>query len=268
MGLTSKILRAEQPRQYLDFLRNYLQGKRISKPPIFIVGCGHSGTSVLLRILDMHPGIYGVPYESRAFLKSTGKIKIACLTWNKNTIAAGKHRWAEKTPNHIHAINRILEIYPSAKILLIIRDGRDVAVSLRKRTGNFAEGVSRWVNDNRAGETYWNHPQVFRLKYEDLVRNFDEVVAEICAFIEEPFDEAMRNFHQRKMHLFKAKQTSPVENASGEFHNQHRNWQINQQLFDGSGRWQGEMTLEEKNLFKQKAGQMLIEYGYEHSLNW
>ena len=37
--------------------------------PIFIVGCGHSVTSLMLAILDHHPSIYGIDYENNIFLK-------------------------------------------------------------------------------------------------------------------------------------------------------------------------------------------------------
>jgi hypothetical protein len=268
MGLTAKILRHEKLRQYSGFLKHYLNGVRISAPPIFIVGCGHSGTSVLLKILDMHPNIYAVPFESRVFLKSGSKIRLARHFWNKNAIAAGKHRWAEKTPAHVHAIGRILAVYPGAKILLIIRDGRDVAISLRKRTGDFAAGVARWVADNQAGEAYWKHPQVFRLTYEELVGNFDAVMPKICEFLGEPYDASMRNFHQRRLDLFRSDSSMPPPSEAGEHHNQHRNWQINQQLFNGSGKWLDEMSAGEKVLFKQKAGQMLIDYGYATDMAW
>jgi hypothetical protein len=268
MGLTAKILRHERPQQYLDFLRNYLKGVRISAPPIFIVGCGHSGTSVLLNILDMHPHIHAVPFESRVFLKSGWKIRLAKLFWDKNTIAAGKQRWAEKTPSHVHAIARIFKTCPDARVLLIIRDGRDVAISLRKRTGNFEAGALRWVEDNRAGEVFWHHPQVFKLTYEEMVSNFDSIIPRTCAFLGEPYDAAMRNFHLRHLSLFRSTQGIPPPSEAGEHHNQHRNWQINQQLFNGSGKWQREMSEEEKTIFKRHAGQMLIDYGYAIDMNW
>lgn len=268
MGLTTKLLRTERPRQYFKFALNYFRGIRVNQPPILIVGCGHSGTSLLLRILDMHPEIYGIPYESRAFLKSSIKIRLARWFWEKNTIAAGKHRWVEKTPNHIHAIVIILEQYPNAKILLMIRDGRDVAVSLRKRTGSFADGVTRWVNDNSAGEPFWDHPQVFKLAYEDLVGRFEETALQICEFLNVPYDAAMRDFHQRKMKLFGTDKHPHQSGTLEVTHNQLRNWQINQKLFDGSRKWQVEMSPEERLLFKQVAGEMLIRYGYESDMNW
>ena len=268
MGLTAKILSRERPRQYFDFLRNYSKGARLESPPIFIVGCGHSGTSLLLKILGVHSHIHAIPFESRAFLKSMWKIRMARLFWYKNAVAAGKRRWAEKTPAHVHAIGRILEIYPDARILLIIRDGRDVAVSLRKRTGNFAAGVARWVRDNRAAEPYWNHPQVLRFTYEELVGDFGATMARICEFIGEPYEEGMRNFHERPLDPSSPKTAGRPPSEAGRHHAQLRKWQISQALFNGSGKWQEGMSAEEKALFKQKAGQMLIDYGYAEDLNW
>ena len=268
MGLTAKILRHERLRQLLDFNRNFARGIRVKSPPIFILGCGHSGTSVLLKMLNMHPHIHAIPFESRAYLKAAWKTRMAEFLWQKNTIAAGKFRWAKKTPSHVHAIDRILDTHPDASILLIIRDGRDVAVSLRKRTGNFAAGVERWVRDNRAGEAYWDHPRVFRLHYEELVGNFDAVMPRICDFLGEPYDASMRNFHKRGLTLFRSATTQQPPTAAGKHHAQLRNWQINQQLFNGAGKWKREMTAEEKAYFKQHAGQMLIDYGYAADMEW
>jgi hypothetical protein len=47
----------------------------------------------------------------------------------------------------------------------------------------------------------------------------------------------------------------------------YRNWQMNQPLFDGRGKWH-RLTEGEKQLIKNKAGQRLIKYGYAADLNW
>ena len=43
-----------------------------------------------------------------------------------------KTRWGEKTPGHLEYIKTILSFYPHAKMIHIIRDPRDVALSLKK----------------------------------------------------------------------------------------------------------------------------------------
>ena len=56
--------------------------------------------------------------------------------------------------------------------------------------------------------------------------------------------------------------------SNGREHNALRNWQINQPLFDGSGRWREEMTPEQKATFKKVAGRLLVRLGYAADRNW
>ena len=64
-------------------------------------------------------------------------------------VSEGYERWIEKTPRHIRVIDEILKWSPESKIILIVRDGRDVACSMRDRYGDIKTGIERWVRDNR-----------------------------------------------------------------------------------------------------------------------
>lgn len=44
-----------------------------------------------------------------------------------------KKRFAEKTPTNVYCFKEIVNLYPGAKILHVVRDGRDVFCSLKKR---------------------------------------------------------------------------------------------------------------------------------------
>lgn len=248
-----------------DYLRQRRAGIRMSAQPVFIVGCGHSGTTMLLHVMGMHPRLYAVPYESRIFFHSNAKVRLADWVWSKTAIAKGKTRWVEKTPAHIHRLDQILAAYPDAKILLLIRDGRNVAVSLRKRWGDFERSVQRWVEDNRAGESYWNDPRVMKLNYEQLVADFERQIKAIFEFIGEPFDDRLLNFS-------KSGDEKPADNpeidAEGVKPRELRDKQISQGLYSVEQRWMTQMTDDEKALFKKLAGQMLIEYGYASSMDW
>lgn len=235
--------------------------------PIFVVGCGHSGTSIMLAMLDMHPNIYAVPDETRLlrkgfFLKNLLKV----LRWNKAALAAGKSRWAEKTPTHIRVLPLLFSTFPDAKVILLLRDGRDVAVSMKKRREDgFSWGVRRWLRDNRLGEPFWSHPRVSVIRYEELVTQPDETARKICAFLEEPFCEEMVRPESKKREWYDPNTVQPVKR---EDHAAFRNWQINQPLFNGSGKWKKEMTAEERCHFKEFANEKLVEYGYESGLDW
>jgi len=264
MGLTKKILKNEishfNPYKYV---KNKVSGTQISKPPVFIVGCGHSGTTMLRHVLGMHPNIYAVPYESRVFFHSDLKVNIANNIWSIASVTNGKPRWLEKTPSHIHCLEKLYRFYPDSKVILLIRDGRDVAVSLNKRWGDFSRSVRRWVEDNRAGQNYWEHPKIKKILYEQLTTDYENQIKEICAFINEPFHSVLLEFARART----IKQQDDLETdlvKPREF----RGKQIEKGLYNARGRWVVEMTPVQKGLFKQMAGEMLIEYGYAKDLDW
>ncbi len=177
------------------WFQKYLRRVKISGPGTFIVGCGHSGTSILLAILDAHPKLYAVPNETAVGIKQKS---LLVTRFEQAAIAAGKERWVEKTAKHIRCIDKLLAIAPGAKILLIIRDGRDVACSIQDRTGNLESGITRWVEDIRAGQKYWNHPSVFVLRYESLTEDFNGVVTSVLDFLGEEFAPAMRHYYKTR----------------------------------------------------------------------
>ena len=270
MGLTAKILRNENFFQDTwGYFRQRQRGHRIEAAPIFVLGCGHSGTSVLLRLLGAHSKIYGIPYESRVFTHPDIKQRLTSKIWNRNTIAHCKHRWVEKTPIHVRMIDRIFVRYPDARVLFVVRDGRDVSVSLRKRFGDYDKSLRRWVNDNHQGLNWVKDPRVMQVHYEDLVKNYDQTMPGICKFIGETFEEGLVDYHETPAYMFSTGVRNPGS-GSGKDHKEYRNWQINQKLFDGSGKWVKEMTAEEKACFKadEEATKMLIDFGYAADDSW
>ena len=111
-----------------------------------------------------------------------------------------KLRWGEKTPGHLEYLEIILSFFPSAKIIHIIRDPRDVALSYKK--------VPWGVNDVFSVARLWNrYMNIFKnfknknksnfleVKYEDLVIKAKDILQTICAFIGEEFEEQMLSFH-------------------------------------------------------------------------
>lgn len=266
VGLSKKLLQNELTHFRLTYyLSQRRAGARISGPPVFIVGCGHSGTTMLRHVLNLHPNIYAVPYESRMFFHSSFKIRLADAVWSTTAVSLGKSRWVEKTPAHIHRLQRILQVYPDSRILLLIRDGRDVAISLRKRWGDFERSLQRWIDDNRAGEPYWDHPQVMRLGYEQLVADFERQIRSVCDFIGEPFNDNLLKFSEKMENEPSDVREGVLEGAQPR---ELRDRQIGRGLYSDGQKWISQMTDSEKSRFKEMAGEMLIRYGYANNMDW
>lgn len=100
---------------------------------------------------------------------------------------------------HRH-FDRLLHIWPDAKFIHLVRDGRDVARSaiVMGMTGNFWCGTKRWEEAEKTWEkvkTIVPESRRLEVKYEDLILHPAEHLTRICGFIGLEYDPAMENFH-------------------------------------------------------------------------
>jgi hypothetical protein len=115
---------------------------------------------------------------------------------------SGKQRWSEKSPGQ--PIDSVLELFPHAQILHIVRDPRDVvASSLRAPwTDPDAGAIARdWraftLRTIRRG-LQLGPRQFIQLRYEDLTRDPEAVLRVVCAFLGEQYDPAMLDDPSRR----------------------------------------------------------------------
>jgi len=189
-------------------LRSLYRVLRFHNEPIIICGCGRSGTSLLLAILDAHPHIKGIDYETNIFVwkryfKShrINGIYHSLRIFNQLIRVAIKttaRRWCEKTPKNVRFIPLILkELNGRVKIIHIIRDGRDVCTSYHPTTEGYHVSIDRWVNDVKDGLAFKDHANVLTIKYEDLVQNFEDSIATVLQFLDEPYLKDLIDFHEK-----------------------------------------------------------------------
>ena len=120
--------------------------------------------------------------------------------------APGKSRVGEKTPLHLLNVPTLMEWFPQGRVICIVRDGRDVVLSLR----NMA-----WVRERRVRPLCWNwmrklqiaeeyrqrFPEQFLLiRYEDLLDQPQETLRQVDHFLgltfeEQQFDASLRPAH-------------------------------------------------------------------------
>lgn len=189
---------------------------------IFIVGMPRSGTSLLESVItannDVFPGgelqamnqLYNIfeqskktnPVEDLNFI-STEYFEIT------NSIKGNYEKIVDKMPLNFSLIGFILKTLPLSKIILILRDPWDIAISLYKQRyvknvpyaasffnigvymANFEAMVNFWLNLPEIKE------RIYILKYEDLVSNFDieqKAIYQFCE-ISAPYKEEIRKNH-------------------------------------------------------------------------
>jgi hypothetical protein len=296
----------------------------------FIFGHARSGTTLLMRLVRLHPQVHcnyqGHFFTRQPLLKSLVNTPAAqewlarkSNRWNqgrdlsplvlraaadfimeRDALKVGKNIVGDKSPSstiHGQAVRDMHAVYPDAKLVYIIRDGRDVLISerfrnlveeskflkpedrqiieeLRRDQSQFTDGrrsiftesvvrrvAAGWVRNlqETVDDAERLFPgQYFTLRYEDL--------------LECPFDEMQKLWGF--LGVPAAKSIEPVilgEMASNpdEEWQSRRNEDIASFLPKGqAGNWRRLFTARDKALFKEVAGDMLLKWKYEQNNDW
>jgi len=109
------------------------------------------------------------------------------------SIKRNKKKFGEKTPMHFSHVDEIITDFPDAKIICIIRDGRDSILSILNTPWGLADAPRRleqlciiWRENAKSIFKYLNkYPNNFILvKYEKLLLNPEKELRKICEFVE------------------------------------------------------------------------------------
>jgi hypothetical protein len=168
----------------------------------------------------------------------------------------GKPRWADKTPYYVGAIDVIKRVFPEARIVNVVRDGRDVALSLLRvpfGPSNVWAAARQWRAAVDAGDAAAARygEDVLTVRYEDLVADPEPVVQRVCAFCEIAYRPEMLAIE---------------ESAGGRLAAGQEGWFS--ELFAGIGtrsvgKWRTGMTPAQQATFAANAGEALRRHGYE-----
>lgn len=230
----------------------------------FICGCGHSGTSLLANMFAAHSDVYVPLRETEIFLIPRDQAAALFASLEQEAIAAGKPFLIEKTPRHIRRLEMIREVVPRPSFVIPVRDGRDVAASIARRLPDLGAGagIERWIQDNQivARERFSADVHVYR--HEDLVTAPAFTLRNICEFLGIPFEPTMVDYHRTNRTWFGVEGSS-VGNTESLTHEQRRNWQINQPIFNSSGRWRTELSEADLRPLTEGEGRsLMIQFGY------
>ena len=296
----------------------------------FILGHARSGTTLLMRLTRLHPEVY-CNYQAHFFTRRPLLKSLVDTPEAEEWLARKSNRWnhgrdlsplvlraaadiimerdaaregarivGDKSPSsviHGQVVRDLHAVYPDAKIVYIVRDGRDVIISERIR--NFVE-ESKFLrnkdkriiadlrsdpapfNDGRRSiftETFirrtagdWVHDlqetedesrrlfgeAFYGLRYEDL--------------LEHPFDEMKKVWEFLGVKARKSLEKTILEEMSSnpdEEWQSRRNEDIASFLPKGQvGNWTRLFSEGDKAVFKEVAGEMLVRWKYEKDFNW
>ncbi|MBA2763633.1 MAG: sulfotransferase [Thermoleophilaceae bacterium] len=144
---------------------------------------------------------WGLPSEAaRAALEAAAPADYPAAVralYGAYAAAQGKSRYADKTPKYVKDIPRLSSLFPEARFVHIIRDGRDVALSFKDLTwgpNGPIEAALRWrgwVELGRAAGRDLGEGRYLEVSYEDLAADPEPVLRRICDFLELEFSEQM-----------------------------------------------------------------------------
>ena len=237
----------------------------------FVVGCSRSGTTLLRALLDAHP-LLAVPPESHFAvlprlrlrrdpwfrlweidppdLRGLGVADAVRAVFAAYAAAHGKPRYADKTPHYVSHLPLLADRFPEARFVHVVRDGRDVALSLLEVPWgpDDLEGAAlHWRRRVLEGRAAGLGPARYReLRYEALVADPERELRGLAAWLELSYDPAMLDPARR-----------PVAMPYPEHH--HR---LALAPTPGLRDWRREMSAADAARFQAVAGDALAELGY------
>jgi hypothetical protein len=175
----------------------------------------------------------------------------------------GKRLVGDKTPSYVRSIPTLHALWPEARFVHLIRDGRDVCMSAINwsRAYKLARRFSTWTEDPITTAAVWweGHVRLGRedggslapklyheVRYEALVSEPANECEKLCSFLDLPYDDAMLKFHEGRAKM------KPNLDAK-------RAWLP---ITSGLRDWRTQMRAEDLERFEAAAGDLLEELGY------
>jgi hypothetical protein len=295
--------RAQTSRRMAKQTTNY-HGR---DPYLFIVGCARSGTTLVRRIVDAHPEIaitpemhwitrhfksrnrlvtpelvseltrhkrfaqFEIPREQFEDLLGSGEALPYPIFLNRVFGLYGtlknKPLVGNKTSGYVRRIPTFHALWPDAKFVHIIRDGRDVCLSVLNwnKAERTAGRYASWEEDPVSTTALWWERKVRKARedgaalgpglyhetlYEDLVDDPERECKRLCEFLGVPYDDAMIRFHEGR------ERVEPGRSAKSAW----------LRVTSGLRDWRTQMCAGDVERFEAAAGDLPEELGYERAV--
>ena len=153
-------------------------------------------------------------------------------------------RWGDKTPEYMDHLSELRELFPTAQYILVVRDGRDTALSVMARyygPTNLVVAAQEWRETARQGMEFLETLPADRklvIRYEDMMGNPVETLRTVMDYLgARPRDPQM------------LERVGPM---------------IREELRENNfNKWKKKMSVREREMFEALAGPELKYYGFE-----
>jgi hypothetical protein len=278
-------------------------------PYLFIVGCARSGTTLLHRIVDAHPEVaitpemhwitrhfknqnrlvtpelvseltrhkrfaqFEIPGEEFESLLGSGESVPYPTFLNRVFGLYGKVKnkplVGNKTTSYVRSILELHALWPDAKFVHLIRDGRDVCLSILnwKKADRIVGRYASWEEDPVSTTALWWERKVrtgreagarlgsslfYEVRYESLISRPEQECQKLCEFLDVPYDDAMIRFAEGKTRTELSNARKTPKKA----------WLP---ITSGLRNWRTEMPMKDVERFEAAAGGLLEELGYQRA---
>ncbi len=297
----------------------------------FVFGHARSGTTLLARLLRLHPEVH-CNYQAHFFTRPPllqslvadeeigAWLSRRSNRWNRGRDLSpvvlrvvgdfilerearlkGKRIVGDKSPNslmHGESVRLMHKLYPEARLIFIVRDGRDAAVSHRFQSfidspqhldaedrrirHDFAQNPEPFLNGERSiftqrsirhaaegwaenvietdrvGQQLYGE-RYCALRFEDMLANPWEQISRLWGFLGADLSHPG---------LYDLLQAEMEQNPDAAWQ-QQKAGNLVQPLQKGKrGTWRELFTARDREIFKRIAGDALIAWGYETDLDW
>jgi Sulfotransferase family len=212
----------------------------------------------------------GLPVEEveRAAEESPPYADFVAALFDRYAVFARKRLAGDKTPGYVRAIPLLNELFPRARFVHLVRDGRDVCLSAlawERKAAHFRRKFPTWVDQPVATSAHWWRRHVgsghragqmlpsglyYEVRYENLVADPERESRALCTFLEIEYCESIVRFHEGR--------TKTVPGLSAK-----KAWLP---PTAGLRDWQTQMAESDVAEFEEAAGDLLEELGYERGL--
>jgi hypothetical protein len=117
------------------------------------------------------------------------------------TESRGRMMWVEKTPRHLHFVDRLEQRVPGSDFVHVLRNPLDAVLSLYRATNrhprlwggrvSIPDAVERWKDDCNLTMRYHGKPNHYIVLYDRLVTHPRDNIAQLCAFLGITYEQNM-----------------------------------------------------------------------------